>query len=213
MYAVATPTAHSPEGPLSASTVPPPAVPASETDAVFMALFEVHRDRVFSTALRLTGRRHDAEDLAAEAFLRAYRSLSGFDHERLETLQPRAWLTAIVVNQWRNQRRTASRRPVTVSSDAVADADPVDALPGVERRVEIHDDGDRLAALLIELPERQRIAVVLRYIGDLPVGEIAEVMGCPTGTVKSLISRGLARLRPAGPGAGIREATDGGGLR
>jgi DNA-directed RNA polymerase specialized sigma24 family protein len=45
------------------------------------------------------------------------------------------------------------------------------------------------------------------------VGEIAEVMGCPTGTVKSLISRGLARLRPAGSGAGIREATDGGGLR
>jgi len=212
MYAVATPTAHS-RGPLSASTVPPPAVPASEIDAVFMALFEAHRDRVYSTALRLTGRRHDAEDLAAEAFLRAYRSLSGFDHERLETLQPRAWLTAIVVNQWRNQRRTASRRPATVSSDAVVDADPVDALPGVERRVEIHEEGDRLATMLVGLPERQRIAVVLRYIGDLPIGEVAEVMGCPTGTVKSLISRGLARLRPGGPGAGIREATDGGGLR
>jgi len=213
MYAVPTSTAHSAQGPPPPDPAPAPDAAASEIDAVFMALFEENRDRVYSTALRLTGRRHDAEDLAAEAFLRAYRSLSGFDHERLETLQPRAWLTAIVVNQWRNQRRTDSRRPATVSSDAVGEADPVDALPGVERRVEIHADSDHLAAMLVRLPERQRIAVVLRYIGDLPVGEIAEVMGCPTGTVKSLISRGLARLRPGEPGAAIRAATDGGGLR
>jgi len=213
MYAVPTSTACPAPGPLPPDKVLQSEVPASEVDAVFMTLFEEHRDRVYSTALRLTGRRHDAEDLVAEAFLRAYRSLSGFDHERLETLQPRAWLTAIVVNQWRNQRRTASRRPATVSSNAFPDADHVDVLPGVEHRVEVHADGDRLAAMLVGLPERQRIAVVLRYIGDLPVGEVAEVMGCPTGTVKSLISRGLARLRPGEPGAGIREATDGGALR
>ncbi len=115
-----------------------------------------------------------------------------------------------MVNQWRNQRRTASRRPATVSSDAVREADHVDVLPGVEHRVESHADGDRLAAMLAGLPERQRMAVVLRYIGDLPVGEVAEVMGCPTGTVKSLISRGLARLRPGEPGTGIRDVTEGG---
>lgn len=189
-------------------------MPASEIDVVFMTLFKEHRDRIYSTALRLTGRRADAEDLTAESFLRAYRSLSGFDDERLETLQSRAWLTAIVVNLWRNQCRNASRRPVTVSSDAIEEPEPVDGHSGVEQQVERHEEGSRLAAMLVELPERQRIAVVLRYIGDLPVGEIAEVMGCPDGTVKSLISRGLGRLRPDFRDGGIRErATAGGGHR
>jgi RNA polymerase sigma factor (sigma-70 family) len=199
----------------SGSVLSPPAsnaVSASEIDAVFMTMFKEHRDRIYSTALRLSGRRPDAEDLTAEAFLRAYRSLSSFDDERLETLQPRPWLTAIVVNQWRNQCRNASRRPLTVSSAAI-EPEPVDELC-VEQQVELHEEGRRLAAMLVELPERQRIAVVLRYIGDLPVGEIAEVMGCPDGTVKSLISRGLGRLRPSFPGQGIHEQSDDrGGLR
>jgi RNA polymerase sigma factor (sigma-70 family) len=187
--------------------------PGPEIDAVFMAMFNEHRDQIYSTALRLTGRRLDAEDLTAETFLRAYRSLSSFDEERLETLQPRAWLSTIVLNLWRNHCRDASRRPAQVSATEVEGPDPVDVFPGVEQQAELHEDGRRLASMLIDLPERQRVAVVLRYIVDLPVGDIATVMGCPAGTVKSLISRGLDRLRPDGPSAVIRPVTDEGGNR
>ncbi len=199
----------------SGSVLNPPAssrVPAPEIDAAFMVMFEEHGDGVFSTALRLTGRRPDAEDLTAETFLRAYRSLASFDDERLETLQPRAWLSAIVVNQWKNHRRTASRRPSTVSSAVTEGSDPVDAVTGVEEQAELHEDASRLATMLTELPERQRIAVVLRYIVDLPTAEIGEVMGCPTGTVKSLISRGLDRLRSNYPSEELHQGTTGGGL-
>jgi RNA polymerase sigma factor (sigma-70 family) len=205
---------HSPAGGPVLVPPAPSAVPPPEIDAVFMAMFAAHRHRVFSTAFRLTGRRPDAEDLTAETFLLAYRSLSGFDYEHLDTLQPRAWLSAIVVNQWRNQCRNASRRPRVVSPLLAAGPEPVDPLPGVEQRVEAHDDGRRLAAALLTLPERQRIAVVLRFIGDLSMAEVGEVMGCPVGTAKSLVSRALDRLRPlvsaeravrgaavAGPGA------------
>ncbi len=175
-------------------------VPTDEIDEAFRSMFEEHRDRLFSTALRLTGRRSDAEDLTAEAFLRAYRSLSGFDTERIETLQPRAWLSTILVNEWRNQLRTASRRPVLAAPATAIELDPEDSGPGVELQAECRDDGRALAAMLAGLPDRQREAVVLRYIGDLPVSEIAQVMGCPSGTVKSHISRGLASLRPTGGG-------------
>lgn len=177
------------------------AVPAEEVDEIFRLLFEEHRHRLFSTALRLTGRRSDAEDLTAEAFLRAYRSLSGFDVERIETLRPQAWLSTILVNEWRNQLRTASRRPV-VGPALVIEDDLEDARPGVDVQVECRDQSRALTARLARLPPRQREAVVLRYIGDLTIADIASVMGCPTGTVKSHISRGLASLRPPAPSAG-----------
>jgi len=184
------------------------AVPPPEIEAVFMALFAEHRHRVFSTALRLTGRRPDAEDLTAETFLLAYRSLSGFDYERLDTLQPRAWLSAIVVNQWRNQCRNASRRPPMASSPSPDGPEPLDPRPAVELRVEAHEEARQLAAALLTLPERQRIAVVLRFIGDLSMAEVGEAMGCPVGTAKSLVSRALGRLRPLASAGGAARGAD-----
>ena len=186
-------------------------VAVGEVDAVFSALFTEHRHRVFSTALRLTGRRADAEDLTADTFLQAYRSLSGFDYERLDSLRARAWLSAIVVNLWRNRCRTASRRPRLDRFPEAMGPGPVDPHPGVERQIETREDGRELAAALLTLPERQRIAVVLRHIGGLPIAEVAEVMGCPPGTAKSLVSRALDRLRTVNPGgdrtAGAETAT------
>jgi RNA polymerase sigma-70 factor (ECF subfamily) len=169
--------------------------PDPDLDAAFLSMFDQHRHRLFSTAYRLTGRRADAEDLTAETFLRAYRSLAGFDAARLEALQPRAWLSTILVNEWRNQCRNRGRRPAVVDEPAETPdpKDPVD----VEAVAECREDGRRLAAMLLELPERQRVAVVLRYLGDLPMAEVAEAMGCPVGTAKSHLHRGLRRLRAA----------------
>ncbi len=166
---------------------------------MFSALFTQHRHRVFSTALRLTGRRADADDLTADTFLQAYRSLSGFDHERLDTLRPRAWLSAIVVNLWRNQCRASSRRPRPAWSPEAMRPGPGDPHPGVEQQIETREDGRELAAALLTLPERQRVAVVLRHIGGLPIAEVAEAMGCPAGTARSLVSRALDRLRAVSP--------------
>ncbi len=128
------------------------AVPRREVDAVFGALFTQHRHRVFSTALRLTGRPADAEDLTADTFLQAYRSLSGFDYERLDTLRPRAWLSAIVVNLWRNQCRAPSRRPRPAESPGAMGPVPVDPHPGVEEQIKTREDGRELAAALLTLP-------------------------------------------------------------
>ena len=166
---------------------------ADDLDSGFVALFDAYRNVVFSAALRLCGRWADAEDLTAEAFLRAYRALAGYDRARIAALRPRPWLLTILANLWRNSLRSAARRPSPAPLDDAPE--PADPGEGAEQRAERAETGRELAALLGELTEEQRLAVVLRHVADLPVSEIAEVLGTPQGTVKSHISRGLARLR------------------
>lgn len=162
-------------------------------DDWFDAMFEQHRGAVFSTALRLCGRWTDAEDLTAEAFLRAYRSAREYDSERWAGIEPRPWLITIVLNLWRNQQRASARRPRTEPIEHIDD--PAQPGEGVEQRVVRHQSEDQLTALLAELPTQQRIAIVLRHVADFPISRIATELGVPEGTVKSHISRGLSRLR------------------
>jgi len=98
-----------------------------------------------------------------------------------------------VRNTARNQARDASRRPGP--PPAVEAVEGPSAGPSVEQQVEQHDAQHQLAALLSQLPDAQRLAVVLRHVAGLPTAEVAEVLGCPEGTAKSHISRGLQRLR------------------
>ena len=166
---------------------------AADLDSGFAEVVRSYERIVYSVALRLTGGAAEAEDLAAEAFLRAYRGLRGYDEERIRSLRLRSWLLTIVRNTARNRARDASRRPAPPPA-----AEPVEEPapgPSVEQQVEQHDAQHQLAALLSQLPDAQRLAVVLRHVAGLPTAEVAEVLGCPEGTAKSHISRGLQRLR------------------
>ncbi|MEJ2887651.1 RNA polymerase sigma factor [Actinomycetospora aeridis] len=164
-----------------------------DLDAGFEAVVRTHGDVVHAVARRTADRPADAEDLAAEAFLRAYRALRGYDAARIERLDLRPWLLTILLNTARNDRRDAARRPRT---DGAADPpDRASPAPGPAERAEATDLGDRLAALLAELPVAQRTAVVLRHVVDLPVAEVASVLACSDGTARSHAARGLAALR------------------
>jgi RNA polymerase sigma factor (sigma-70 family) len=164
-----------------------------DLDAGFAEMFAAYQGLMFTVALRLCGRRADAEDLTAEAFLRAYRALCGYEDERIAALRPRAWLVKILMNVWRNSRRTDARKPPPAPLDAAPE--PIDPAEGVEAAAVRHETGGELAELLGRLPDEQRTAVVLRHVVDLPIAEIAAALDLPQGTVKSHISRGLARLR------------------
>lgn len=170
-----------------------------DRDAGFSQLFETHRHVVFATALKICGRWADAEDLTAESFLRAYRALSGYRRSRIMSLQPRSWLLTIALNLWRNQYRDAGRRPPCDSLDDVPHPDRPDVAADVERVVTRRETDRELTALLATLPDEQHVAIVLRHVMNLPVAEIANVLGRPAGTVKSDISRGLRRLRDLYP--------------
>ncbi|MDQ1441839.1 MAG: hypothetical protein QOG97_2067 [Acidimicrobiaceae bacterium] len=164
-----------------------------DLDGVFAEVVACFEGAVFTTALRMSGRAADAEDLAAETFLRAYAALRKYDPARIDELQLRPWLITICLNAWRNQVRSAARRP---APDARLDVpEPVASGESPEDGAERHDQADRLASMLQQLPGRQRSAVVLRHIVGLPYGEVAQVLRCPEGTAKSHVSRGLAQLR------------------
>ena len=88
---------------------------AADLDAAFPALVEAESGRLYGMGLRLTGRPADAEDLAQDALVRAYRALAGWESERIRALAVRPWLASILVNLARNRARAASSRPATVS--------------------------------------------------------------------------------------------------
>lgn len=166
---------------------------ATDLDAGFAALMHEHQGVVYSVLLRACHHPGDAEDLAAEAFLRAYRALRSYDRERIVALRLRPWLITIALNCWRNLVRHRTRRPAQVSLEHAAEQ-PAGG-DAFERLVDRMAGNRQLAMMIADLPEQQRLAVVLRHVCDLSVTETAEVLGHPEGTVRSLASRGLGALR------------------
>lgn len=166
---------------------------SQDLEATFPEVVATFQQAVFTTALRLSGCPEDAADLAAEAFLRAYRALRTYPPARVAELALRPWLVTIVLNLVRNEARATSRRPAQVGLDP--SGGPVDGRESPEDHAQRHDGQARLGRLLTELPERQRAAVVLRHVVGLPYAELATVMGCPEGTAKSHVARGVQRLR------------------
>jgi RNA polymerase sigma-70 factor (ECF subfamily) len=165
---------------------------AGDLDAGYPAFVRAHAGAVYSTALRLSGSPAEADDLAQETFIRAYRALQGFEANRVLSLESRAWLLTITLNLWRNALRRAARRPRETS---VRHADPVDRGRGPEATAEASEDSELLLRLLRELPEHHRVPVVLRHVVGLSYGEISSVLECPVGTAKANVARGLDRLR------------------
>jgi RNA polymerase sigma factor (sigma-70 family) len=163
---------------------------AADLDAAFPDVVRLLGGDVYSGALRMLGNRHDAEDVTQDALVRAYRALSDYPPERIEQLRLRGWVWTIAANLCRNRLRARARRPtMSIETDIAATAPtPDDEAAGVETRRE-------LAASLLTLPIHMRVAVVMRHVVGLSVGEISEAVGRPPATVRSDIHRGLARLR------------------
>jgi RNA polymerase sigma-70 factor (ECF subfamily) len=164
-----------------------------DLDGGYGNFVRAHADAVYSAALRLAACRADAEDIAQETFVHAYRALRRFDPERVRSLQARPWLLAITLNLWRNALRSATRRPVSDALDRSAHVP--DTAPGPEARAEGSEQARYLTALLRALPEHHRVPVVLHHVAGLSHAEIATVLECPVGTAKANVARGISRLR------------------
>lgn len=144
----------------------------------FDAFFAAHRAESVRLAHLLTGSTAIAQEVVQEAFIAIHRRWAELDN-------PAAYLRVTVVNAARStQRRQAlERRHLRTQPEPITSQPELDAT----------------WHLLRQLPLGQRTAIVLRFYEDMSISEIAETMGKPTGTVKSLIHRGLARLRETMP--------------
>lgn len=156
--------------------------------ACFARLVERYQDRAYTLARRLTGDPEEARDLAQEAFLRAYRALDRFQEGR--PFYP--WLVTILRNLVRNRARRRPPMPVAVGPEG---ADPVASAPGPEDLVGARMDRARLEAEVARLPLRYREVVVLRYLRDRSVKQVASLLGLPEGTVKTYLFRAREILR------------------
>jgi RNA polymerase sigma-70 factor (ECF subfamily) len=160
-------------------------------------LVERHHTELYRYARSLLRDGPTAEDAVQEAFERAFVALGKYPRERIETLSLRPWLYRIALNVVRNVWRDG-RREVSVAETP----EPGEYVGVVSGSTSGADDKiawlDTLEALG-QLSERQRVAVALRYIEDLPHAGIAEATGWPENTCKTLVRRGIGRLRALVP--------------
>jgi RNA polymerase sigma-70 factor, ECF subfamily len=154
-------------------------------------LVEEHFQRIHRAALVLSGNPWDAEDLAQETFMLAARQIHRFRGDSA----PYTWLYGILLNVERRLRRRRGtwRRKL----DALCDMHGLrsQSAPGADLAVHVAEWKEGLWAQVARLPDPQRQALVLRFSEGLQYDEIARVLKCPLGTVKSRIHHGLLRLR------------------
>jgi RNA polymerase sigma factor (sigma-70 family) len=167
------------------------AQPAPDPVPTWDEVVERHSDRVYRLAYRLTGDRHDAEDLTQEVFVRVFRSLDTYTPGTFE-----GWLHRITTNLFLDQARRRQRIRFDALSDERAGTlrSPTPA-PDVAVADRLFDDDVEQA--LAALPPEFRAAVVLCDVEGLSYEEIADILGAKLGTVRSRIHRGRAMLRRA----------------
>ena len=160
----------------------------------YEALVQQYQQLAFRVAYQVTGDAADAEDAAQEAFVNAYYALGRF--------RPGApfkpWLCRIVANEARNRRMAAHRRTALTERAQRAHASG-EAAPSPEAAAEADEFRATLVETLGRLRDDDRLILAYRLFFDFSEADMAEALKIPKGTVKSRLSRALARLRDALP--------------
>lgn len=166
--------------------------------AHFESLVYPLMDKLYGTAVVMTRDRIDAEDLVQETYLKAYQ----YFHRFKSGTNFRAWIFRILVNNFINQYRRRQRQPFKVNLETVSHrltsaehgyTAPINAGMALDEDYGDHFD-DTVTKALDKLPVKYRLVVLLCDVNDLRYKEIAQVVGCPVGTVMSRLSRGRKML-------------------
>ncbi|MBM0066379.1 RNA polymerase sigma factor SigW [Alkalicoccobacillus gibsonii] len=162
----------------------------------FGELVELFKDKVYQVAYRMVGHPQEAQDVAQEAFLRAYTNLDKFDMDRKFS----TWLfriaTNVAIDRLRKKKpdfyledKVKGTEGLTYESQLAADQElPEDQVVNLEMQEWIQSE-------INQLPLKYRSAVILKYMEDLSLKEISEILDMPISTVKTRIHRGREALR------------------
>jgi RNA polymerase sigma-70 factor (ECF subfamily) len=175
---------------------------ATRPPTAFEPLFAAVAGTAFGIAMRLTRNQADAEDLVQEAALLAYRGFASFE----PGTNFRAWFFKILTNCYFTKHRREKSRPVTSDLDDTPDlylyarsAEAGFPTQGPDPAAQLLDKlgTERVVAAIDRLPEEYRVVSTLYFMEDLSYEEIAQVLGCPIGTVRSRLHRGRKMLQKA----------------
>ena len=150
------------------------------------ALMRAHQEPVFRLAYLLLGDPDEAEDIAQETFVRAYRALNGFDLER--PLRP--WLLRIASNLAHNRHRSIGRYLAALTRFARQDPDAIK-----QTNLKAEDEGQALWQAVQQMAEPFQEVIYLRYFLDMSESEMVDALDVPPGTIKSRLHRALTKLR------------------
>lgn len=168
---------------------------AKGDDDAFRQLFERHHRLAYSVIYRHIGVQSAAEDLVQEAFLRVYRNAAKWE----PSAKFSTWLYTVVSNLCLNYKRDRARDKLRLVGSDDDGGNPLEQLAqSAETDFEAMDAADRsriIQAAINELPENQRMALILSRYEDKSYEEVAEIMGTTVAAVKSLTSRARETLR------------------
>ena len=162
----------------------------------FGQLVLTHQNKVYSLCVHMLNSREEAEDLAQEAFLKAWRSLDSFHEESSFA----TWMHRLTTNLCLDHLRKQSRRQnvsvaVSLDDEEAVFAEPADLNSDPQRELERKERQKALEKGLKELPEHHRRALVMREVSGMSYQEIADALELDLGTVKSRIARAREALR------------------
>ena len=187
----------------------------------FAQLVLDNQNRVYSLALRLSGDREEAADLAQEAFVKAWQGLSAFQGESSFSTWVYRLTTNVCIDHLRKKKRREAVEPsVSLDDENNSWAEPSTWEQDPQRLLEQSERGKALARAIDQLPDWQREALVLRELSGLSYQEIGEKLDIDIGTVKSRIARARLNLRKIlledgnffgyGPSKPSKDKTEGG---
>jgi RNA polymerase sigma-70 factor, ECF subfamily len=177
--------------------------------AAFCRLATEHEQRLVQQACGLARDPSAAEDLVAETMVEAWRSISRFNGAcRFST-----WLFSILLHRHHKALRRARSRPIPWAALPSAEADEhrqaQENLPAAEpspaEQAMRREAADRVRNAVAELPDKHQQVILLRFFEDAPLQEIAALLGCSVGTVKSRLHYALEKLREAQQGMNLSE--------
>lgn len=162
--------------------------------AAMGVLYERFRERVFNVALRIVGDRDEASDILQDVFILLFRKI----HRFRARARFASWVYRIAVNVSLDHLRRRKRNPKPTGASLLLDgpAEVLD-LTAPERSMALRDLSEHVQAALATLSSRLRVVLVLRYLEGLSYADIAEILGCSLGTVKSRLNRAHTAMRRA----------------
>ncbi|MGE6490015.1 RNA polymerase sigma factor SigW [Paenisporosarcina sp. NPDC076898] len=162
----------------------------------FAEIVELYQDKLYRVCFRMLGNRHEAEDIAQEAFVRAFVNIHTFDTKRKFS----TWLYRIGTNLCIDRIR--KKKPDYYLDAEVSGTEGLNMYSQIAASEELPEDQvmkmemqDRVQYEISRLPDKYRAVIVLKYMEDLPLQEISEILEMPLGTVKTRIHRGREALR------------------
>jgi RNA polymerase sigma-70 factor, ECF subfamily len=162
----------------------------------FAEIVEYYKDKVYQLCYRMLGNAHEAEDSTQEAFIRAYVNIHSYD----STKKFSTWLYRIATNLCIDRIR--KKKPDYYLDAEISGTDGLDMYSQIPAKQELPEDEleklelqEQIQQEILKLPEKYRSVIVLKYVDELSLKEISDILDLPVGTVKTRIHRGREALR------------------